>query len=59
MDEEKEITITTFYYVNTKDEANEIKAALDKAREQEHGKIRQGDALRMVLLQWARNGGKI
>jgi hypothetical protein len=54
-----ESTVTTFYYVYSKEEADEIKEAIDKAREQDNGKIRQGDALRMILLNWARNGGKI
>ena len=43
-----EITITTFYYASNKEEADKMKAALDKAREQATGKIRQFQLSRIL-----------
>ena len=47
------------YYYSSDEEEQEIKSALEGARETPSGKVRGGDVLRMILLSWARNGGKI
>ena len=49
----------TIYYYADEAEDQEIKSALEGARETPSGKVRGGDVLRMILLTWARNGGKI
>ena len=54
-----EITVSTFYFASNKEEADKMKAALDKAREQNTGKIRSGDVLRKVILNWIEQGGTI
>jgi hypothetical protein len=54
-----EITVSTFYFASNKEEADKMKAALDKAREQATGKIRSGDVLRKIILNWIERGGMI
>jgi hypothetical protein len=47
------------YYYASDDEDKIIQDALDKAKETPSGKVRNGDVLKMVLLSWTRDGGKI
>jgi hypothetical protein len=47
------------YLYCSPDEFTEIKSALSNARIQPSGKIRIGDVSRLVMLNWARDGGKI
>ena len=47
-----------YYYASDQDDI-EIQEALYEARETPSGKVRGGDILRAILLNWARNGKKI
>jgi hypothetical protein len=48
----------TYYYASDQDDA-EIQNAIYDARNTPSGRVRGGDVIRVVLLNWAREGGKI
>jgi hypothetical protein len=58
LENEKDVKRLLHLY-STEAEQKEIEQAIDKAQLTESGKVRQGDVVRKVMLNWARNGGKI
>jgi hypothetical protein len=53
-----EMKRVTYYYASDQDD-DEIQNAIYDARDTPSGRVRGGDVVRVVLLNWAREGGKI
>lgn len=49
----------TIYYYGSAEEIEKIQSAIEKARDTGSGKVRSGDVLRRILLNWIKEGGKI